>query len=143
MSIQKKLLDFQSQMDGIKKDKANPFFKSIYLDINGVLKAIQPGLTKCGISFSQTPTISDGGIDTLVTRIYDADKPDSYIESVTRLIMAKQDMQQYGSAITYARRYALVSMLGLEAEDDDANLATGKGSQSNAKAKVGKSSDEW
>ena len=34
-------------------------------------------------------------------------------------------MQQLGSAITYARRYGLVSMFGLEQEDDDGNLASG------------------
>jgi hypothetical protein len=40
--------------------------------------------------------------------------------------MTKQDMQQLGSAVTYARRYQLVSLLGLEAEDDDGNYASGK-----------------
>ena len=125
MSIQKKLLEFQRDVDAVKKDAKNPFFKSNYVDINGVLKAIQPSLTKSGISYSQCPSIVDG-VDVLITTIYDADKPDSFIESTSRLIMTKQDMQQYGSAQTYARRYALISMLGLEAEDDDGNYASGK-----------------
>ena len=128
MSIEKKLLDFQSQVDAIKKDSKNPFFKSMYVDINGVLKAIQPLLTKLGISITQCPQVVDG-VDILRTVLYDAEKPESRLESNTRLIMAKQDMQQYGGAITYARRYALISMLGLEAEDDDGNLATGKTKQ--------------
>ena len=126
MSIEKKLLEFQSKVEAVKKDAKNPFFKSNYVDINGILKAIQPTLEECGISYSQCPDLIDG-VDVLVTRVYDAEKPDSFIESKTRLIVAKPDMQQYGSAITYARRYALQSMLGLEAEDDDGNLATGKG----------------
>ena len=125
MSIEKKLLQFQSEVDAIKKDAKNPFFKSNYVDINGVIKAIQPALTKCGISYSQSPDIIDG-IDVLVTHIFDADKPDSFIRSVSRLILTKNDMQQYGSAQTYARRYALISMLGLEAEDDDGNMVSGK-----------------
>ena len=130
MSIEKKLLKFQTEIGAIKKDKTNPFFKSIYLDINGVIKAIQPTLTECGISYTQMPDIIDG-IDVLITKIFDADKPDSFIESKSRLILGKNDMQQYGSAQTYARRYALISMLGLEAEDDDGNMVSGKGTSSN------------
>ena len=136
MSIEKKLLQFQTEMDGIKKDKVNPFFKSAYLDINGVLKAIQPNLTSCGISITQYTDILEDGTDVLITKIYDADKPESYIESKSRLILTKKDMQQYGSAQTYARRYALVSMLGLEADDDDGNHASGK---TKAPAKSGNS----
>ena len=132
MSIQKKLLEFQSKVDAVKKDAKNPFFKSNYVDINGILKAITPTLKECGISYSQCPDVTESGADVLITRIFDADKPESFIESTTRMIMAKQDMQQYGSAITYARRYSLVSMLGLEAEDDDGNLASGKGSSPKA-----------
>lgn len=126
MSIEKKLLQFQSEVDAVKRDAKNPFFKSNYVDINGVLKAIQPNLTSCGISYVQCPDILDDGTNVLRTTIYDADKPESNIKSTTRLIITKNDMQQYGSAMTYARRYALISMLGLEAEDDDGNFASGK-----------------
>ena len=125
MSIQAKLLEFQSKVDAVKKDAKNPFFKSNYVDINGIIKAITPTLKECGISYSQSPDILDG-VDVLVTEIYDAEKPESRIRSVMRLIMTKQDMQQLGSAVTYARRYQLVSLLGLEAEDDDGNHASGK-----------------
>ena len=41
-------------------------------------------------------------------------------------MLAKQDMQQLGSAITYARRYARLAMLGLQAVDDDGGEASGK-----------------
>lgn len=126
MSIAKKLLQFQTEVEAVKKDAKNPFFKSNYVDINGILKAIQPTLTKCGISYSQMPDILENGTDVLRTVIFDSEKPESRIESVSRLIMGKNDMQQYGSAQTYARRYALVAMLGLEAEDDDGNMVSGK-----------------
>ena len=36
------------------------------------------------------------------------------------------DAQKIGSAITYYRRYTLVALLGLQAEDDDGNVASGK-----------------
>ncbi len=125
MSIEKKLLEFQSKVDVVKKDSKNPFFKSVYVDINGVLKAIAPTLTECGISITQCVDIQDG-VDVLITTIYDADKPESFIRSTSRLIMNKNDMQQYGSAQTYARRFSLISMLGLEADDDDGNYVSGK-----------------
>ena len=142
MSIEKKLLQFQSEVDAVKKDAKNPFFKSNYVDINGVLKAIQPNLTSCGISYSQCPNRTEDGVRVLITKIYDSEKPESFIESVTDLIMTKQDMQQYGSAMTYARRYALISMLGLEAEDDDGNFASGK-TKTVAKSKQSQDSGSW
>ena len=136
MSIQSKLLIFQSSVDVVKKDSKNPFFKSTYSDINGIIKAITPTLKECGISYSQSPDILDG-VDVLVTEIYDAEKPESKIRSVMRLIMTKQDMQQLGSAVTYARRYQLVSLLGLEAEDDDGQTAVGKPIQKQPKQSSG------
>lgn len=143
MSIQDKLLQFQSDVDAVKKDAKNPFFKSNYVDINGVLKAIQPTLTKCKISYTQCPDILPDGTDVLITEIYDSEKPESKIRSISRLIMTKNDMQQYGSAQTYARRYALISMLGLEAEDDDGNYASGKTVKGSKSTKATQSSDEW
>ena len=142
MSIQQKLLQFQTEVEAVKKDAKNPFFKSNYVDINGILKAIQPTLTKCGISYSQSPDILEDGTDVLVTILFDAEKPDSFIKSVSRLIMTKKDMQQYGSAQTYARRYALVAMLGLEAEDDDGNSVSGK-TQQKTTSKPTKKDDDW
>ncbi|MEO1944415.1 MAG: ERF family protein, partial [Candidatus Thioglobus sp.] len=46
-----------------------------------------------------------------------------YIESNVRLLLPSADMQKLGSAITYARRYALISMFALETADDDGNDA--------------------
>jgi len=126
MSIEKKLLQFQSEVDAVKKDAKNPFFKSNYVDINSVLKAIQPNLTSCGISYTQCPDILEDGTDVIRTVLFDAEKPDSCLRATTKLILTKQDMQQYGGAVTYARRITLISMLGLEAEDDDGNSVSGK-----------------
>jgi hypothetical protein len=39
------------------------------------------------------------------------------------LIVGKNDMQGYGSAVTYARRYGLMGMAGIAPEDDDGNAA--------------------
>jgi hypothetical protein len=48
------------------------------------------------------------------------------------LVLAKNSMQDAGSAVTYARRYTLGALLSLRAEDDDGNLASGHGKSFNA-----------
>jgi hypothetical protein len=54
----------------------------------------------------------------LVTRVIHVESGE-WIESSIGLVLGKQDMQALGSAITYARRYALVCMFGLIVADDD------------------------
>ena len=39
------------------------------------------------------------------------------------LLVSKNDMQGYGSAVTYGRRYGLMSLAGIAPEDDDGNAA--------------------
>ena len=76
-----------------------------------------------GIVVIQAPMILDG-IDVLNTRIYLGDTPSDMIVSNIRLLMPKNDMQQLGGAITYAKRYALISLFGLAEDDDDGNKAS-------------------
>jgi hypothetical protein len=76
-----------------------------------------------GIVVVQSPMILDG-IDVLNTKIYMADNPSDFICSNIRLLMPKSDMQQLGGSLTYARRYALVSLFGLAVEDDDGEQAS-------------------
>lgn len=119
MSIYKKLNDFKTKVGAIKKDSTNPHFKNKYASIESVLDTIEQPLLDAGLGFIQC--VEDLN---LITTIYDTES-DITISSKVPLILNKQDMQQLGSAITYARRYGLVSMFGLEQEDDDGNLASG------------------
>lgn len=132
MTIQKKLLEFRKQSVAVKKNAKNPYFKSNYADINSVIESITPILDELGLVFTQCPDIKDG-IEVLTTRVTMSDDPKEYIESNVRLLIPSADMQKLGSAITYARRYALIAMFGLETEDDDGNLASGKVSKNNTK----------
>jgi hypothetical protein len=104
-------------------DSDNPFFKSKYASYNNVQETINPTLDLLGIVVVQAPNILDG-LDVLNTKVYMADNPSDMIESNIRLLIPKGDMQQLGGAITYARRYALVSLFGLATEDDDGNQAS-------------------
>ena len=124
-NIAQALAKFHKEMGTIQKDANNPFFKSKYAPLETILPAIKEPLEKAGLVFSQYPSCINN-LPALTTVIYDVESGD-YIESATPLILAKQDPQGVGSAITYMRRYALVSMLGLNCdEDDDGNKASGK-----------------
>ena len=115
MSIYKKLNEFKKAVGKVKKDANNPFHKSKYSTIESVLDTVEEPLSNVGLGFVQC--VDDMFLETI---IYDEESSDT-IKSRVPLIISKQDMQQLGSAITYARRYALVSMFGLEQEDDDGN----------------------
>lgn len=120
MSIYKKLNEFSQKVGAVRKNANNPFHKSKYATIESVIDTISEPLKECGLGYFQC--VED---KFLVTTIYSTDE-DGTITSKVPLLLQKEDMQQLGSAITYARRYALVSMFGLEQEDDDGNYASGK-----------------
>jgi hypothetical protein len=118
-----KLLEVQKEIGAIKKDATNPYFKSKYFDINSLLEQVKPVLNKHGLILTQALTHLEGKL-ALRTSILDADSQDIYSDVCPLPEVA--DPQKAGSAVTYFRRYALQSLLALEAEDDDANSASGK-----------------
>lgn len=139
-NISKSLAKFHEEMGNIAKDASNPFFKSKYAPLESILPAIKQPLKNAGLVFSQMPNHLMSSADktyipSLITKIIDIGSGEE-LSSEVPLILAKQDPQGVGSAITYMRRYALVSMLGLNCdEDDDGNKASVK------KAKVEESED--
>ncbi len=109
----KSLSLFQIKMDKIEKTSENPFYKSKYADLSNILSAIQIPLVESGLVFSQHP--NNGKLETIVVHI----ETGQYMSSTYDISPAKQDPQGIGSAITYARRYALSSILGLNIGDSD------------------------
>lgn len=116
MTLLSKLNEFRKQVEVVKKDAKNPFYKSNYATLEAVIETIEPVLDNLQINYLQ---IIEGM--TLKTIIYDVDNEADKIESTTPLLIAENDMQKLGSAITYARRYSLVALFNLEQEDDDGN----------------------
>ena len=112
------ILQARGKIGAVSKNAKNPFFKSNYADINNVIETITPVCESLGIVFTQCPKVIDGR-DVLYTRLTLQDNKEQFIDSEVRLLLPSADMQKLGSAITYARRYALISMFGLETEDDD------------------------
>jgi hypothetical protein len=118
MKIHIKIAKLLEAVPKMKKDKTNPFFKSQYFDINQILEAIKPFLEAQKLSVMQ-PLSHIEGKPAIKTIIVDNETGETY-EEITP-ITDNLDPQKQGSSITYFRRYALQSMLSLEAEDDDAN----------------------
>lgn len=119
--IHKKLLEFQKLNITIEKDAINPHFKNSYSSLNEVLAKVKKPLNDMGILVVQSPTVKDG-VSGLWTVLLDTED-DTTVESFTPFVNTT-DMQKLGGAITYARRYSLISMLGLEDADDDGNTAS-------------------
>jgi hypothetical protein len=115
----------QAEICHAKKDEANPYFKSKYADLPAVIDAAKAALTKNGLSVIQAPNIMEDGRVYLVTQLNHASG--QWIRSSYPIKPIKDDPQGMGSALTYARRYAYASLVGVAAagEDDDGNAASG------------------
>ena len=120
-------LKAQTQMGAAKKGESNPFFKSKYADLSAVLEACKSVLNTNGISILQ-PHITEfnpvTGEELHFVETKLIHESGEHFSSKTRIIVAKQnDPQSLGSAISYARRYGLQSLISLPAEDDDGENA--------------------
>ena len=131
----------QSELKKAAKSADNPYFKSKYAGLDEVIEASRNILNKHGIAVTQTveytPEVTRKGevsedkyttpqqtllVTTLLYR-------EQSIRSVIPLNYKLGDMQSFGSALTYARRYGLASICCLATEDsldDDGNKAVGK-----------------
>jgi len=136
-SIAGALLLFQNKVGAVKKDAVNPFFKSKYASLNTIIEHINLPLSECGLSYAQFP--DESGLTTILMH----SESGEYLQSTYLMPVAKQnDPQAVGSAITYARRYALGAILGLAIdEDDDANAAAQP--KANHNVSVAESKKEW
>jgi len=115
----KRILEIKKAIGKLEKTAENPFYKSKYVDINTLLDVISPELESKGLLLLQPLTQIDGR-PALWTKIMDVESNKTILEDFITL-PDLQDPQKMGSAITYYRRYSIISMFSLQAEDDDAN----------------------
>ena len=120
-SIAMALASAQMQMGKALKQSNNPHFRSKYADLGNVMDACLPALNENGIAVIQ-PT-SDDDTGRYVETIFIHGESGETLKCRVPLIVNKNDMQGYGSAVTYARRYGLMTMAGIAPEDDDGNAA--------------------
>lgn len=107
------------ELEGAKKNKANPAFKSKYADLGAVIEAIQP-IAQYGLWFRQVSHEREDGVCVETFYIHESGE----LSAGKVFVPAdKKNAQGYGSANSYARRYALQTAFGLATEDDDGNAA--------------------
>ena len=111
----------QMNMGKALKQANNPHFRSKYADLGNVMDACLPALNEAGIALIQ-PTGEDEHGRFVETILIHGESGESLTCRVP-LIVAKNDMQGFGSAVTYGRRYGLMAMAGIAPEDDDGNAA--------------------
>ena len=113
----------QGSMVAATKDTENPFFKSSYADLASVWEVIRKPLSDNGLSVLQSLDYR-GNVRVLETILLHTSG--QYISSYLDLTPKDASSQAIGSAITYARRYALSALVGVCAEDDDGEGAMGR-----------------
>ena len=114
----------QQEMKQPLKDANNPLFKSKYVPLENVVEAITESASKNGLSFTQFPSSDEDGNVTVGTLVMHSSG--EWIEyDPIKMKPVKNDPQSIGSAITYAKRYALSAIFGITSDqDDDGNEAT-------------------
>lgn len=125
----KGMFKFRTQLKQPKLDGDNPFFKSGYVTLEGVQKAVDEALKDTGLSYIQK-VYNDGnggvGVETVIMH----EDGEALSSGPLSLRPTKNDPQGYGSAITYAKRYQLAAMFGISSDkDDDGNLSANLGDQ--------------
>ena len=115
----KALSNVKKEVGKLSKTETNPFFKSKYFDINSLIERVEPLLEKNNLLLLQP--IENNKVRSIIYHIETSQSVTSEID-----LPNLTDPQKLGSAITYYRRYTLQSLLGLQAEDDDANKASTK-----------------
>jgi hypothetical protein len=120
----------QAELKNPPKDSVNPHYKSRYADLATVRDTIIPVLVRHGLSLMQFPSDLDGA-PALTTIL--AHTSGEFVEGTAQLNPKNLAPQDVGSALTYMRRYALQSVAGVAADDDDDGHAASHRPQQQAK----------
>jgi len=122
--LAKAMLKVQKTLAPACKDAENPFCKSRYASLNSVIDACRDALIAQSVWVVQYPVAVDAGHLGLMTKLVHGESG-QWQASLMAMPLPKNDPQGYGSALTYARRYGLATLVGLISEiDDDAEAAT-------------------
>lgn len=136
VNIAKAIVLAQAEAKGALKDGKNTFFKNAkgeataYATLDSVIEACRDALSKNNLAVIQAPVLVDGSYF-VETRIQH--NSGEFYEIQTPLLMGQNTMQAFGSAITYAKRYALSSLLNISTDGDDNGDEASKKIQTTAK----------
>lgn len=121
-NLAKAIVLAQGQIEGAKKGKKNDHFKSKYADLASVWDACRDALQANNLAVVQLPCEAPAGYVGLVTTVLHS-CGESLSEKYFMPLKDPTNPQAAGSALTYARRYALAAVIGICPEDDDGNAA--------------------
>jgi hypothetical protein len=119
LELYKDYAKLRKSIGALQKSGKNPHFKNTFVELNTALQVINENLEKNNfITFIQLPFHKEGKnfLKTILVH-----KDGEKLECDLELMTTKQDPQMLGSSLTYARRYSLITMLGLQCVDDDGN----------------------
>jgi len=117
LNIYQKLHLAKQSMGKVIKNATNPHLKRNYADINSIIDTVEPILLDHGLLLIQP--VKEDKVYTIVVDIENGDRFESFMQ-----LPVITDAQKLGGAITYFRRYTLVSLLSLQAVDDDGHEAS-------------------
>ena len=119
--LTKGLIKFRQQLVQPYKDADNPFFRSKYVPLPNVVDAIDKALVDTGLTYTQYATANEKAVSVTTILFHESGQ---FIQFAPLTLPAvKLDPQAVGSAVTYARRYALCAVFGITEFDDDAEGA--------------------
>ena len=120
-AIAKSFLAAQKAFAPALKTSTNPHFRSKYVALDGCIEAVIDALHDNGLALIQKTHDCETGIKIETILLHESGETMSggtlYVPAI------KHDAQGYGSALTYARRYSIMSTCGIAPEDDDGNAA--------------------
>ena len=116
------LVKAQKEFGPALKTSSNPHFRSKYADLSACVEAVIDGLNNNGIFLMQGSHLCEDGV--IVETVFIHESGEQLSAGKLHVVASKQDAQGYGSALTYARRYALMAACGIAPEDDDGNAAS-------------------
>lgn len=110
-----------AEIEAATKSATNPHFKAKYADLGAVIEAVKPPLIRHGLFFTQRSHPAENGVS--VETVLHHSGGESLSLGTLYVPANKKDPQGFGSALTYARRYAFQTAFVVPTEDDDGNAA--------------------
>lgn len=111
----------QKAFESARKTANNSHFKSKYADLSACMDAVRGPCNEQGIFVTQTIESVESGV--LIETVFAHESGEVYQGGKLFMPVQKHDAHGYGSAITYGRRYSLLTACGVAPEDDDGNTA--------------------
>jgi len=120
--IAKALVKAQREFGPALKSSTNPHFRTRYANLTTCVDSVIDALNNNGIMLTQKTSLCEDGV--IIETLFVHESGEQLSSGQLHVPAAKHDPQGYGSALTYARRYSLMTACGLAPEDDDGNAGT-------------------